>query len=102
MPTVHFIAPGNMKSVATVAEGYSVMEAAVKIGVAGIAAECGGAGACGTCLVEVDERWWDRLDGVEVAEREMLEELGDEPRWRLSCQLRLSADLDGLIVRVLS
>ena len=79
--------------------GSTVMEAAIRNGVPGIDAECGGACACATCHVYVGEAWWDRVGPPEGMEEDMLDFASDvQPRSRLSCQIRLTADLDGLVV----
>jgi len=77
------------------------MEAARQHGVAGVVAQCGGACACATCHVYVDPEWLERLEPPEDMELGMLEAAW-EPRGnsRLSCQIHLTQDLDGLTVRV--
>ena len=82
-------------------EGYSVMEAAVRNGVPGIDADCGGACACATCQVYVDPAWVEKTGEAHAMEREMLEYAeGVEPNSRLSCQIKVTAELDGLILRL--
>ncbi|RME66883.1 MAG: 2Fe-2S ferredoxin [Alphaproteobacteria bacterium] len=79
--------------------GMSVMEAAVNNGVDGIEAECGGACACATCHVFVDDAWADRLAPPEAMEAEMLGAVaGRTARSRLSCQIAVSDALDGLVL----
>lgn len=81
--------------------GQSLMEAAVKHGVEGVVAECGGSCACGTCRVYPDPAWQDRLGAISDVEAEMLEDTGDaEPGVRLSCRIMVTAQLEGLIVNV--
>ena len=84
------------------AEGDSVMQTATGAGVPGIVAECGGSAMCATCHVYVDEAWADRLPPPLATELEMLECTAAErlPNSRLSCQIKLSAALDGLVVRI--
>jgi ferredoxin, 2Fe-2S len=84
------------------AEGASVMETAISCGVDGIVAECGGNMMCATCHVYVDDAWADRVPPVDDAQSEMLEEIAAErrPGSRLSCQVQLAAELDGLVVHV--
>jgi 2Fe-2S ferredoxin len=79
----------------------SVMEGAIKNGVDGIVAECGGACMCATCHVYVDPAWLDKLLPMEDDENAMLESTASERKSnsRLSCQLRVRKELDGLIVR---
>jgi 2Fe-2S ferredoxin len=88
----------------TVVDGLpcqSLMEAAVKNGVRGIAADCGGSAACGTCRIYPTEAWRDRLGAISKIEQDMLEFTADsEPSARLSCQIAVSEELDGLVVRL--
>jgi 2Fe-2S ferredoxin len=82
-------------------EGLSVMEAAVKNNVPGIDADCGGACACATCHVYVDPAWTDKTGKAEAMEESMLDFAeGVEPNSRLSCQIKITAALDGLVVRL--
>ena len=81
--------------------GSTVMENAVKNQVPGIEAECGGACACATCHVYVDEAWLDAVGAPEPMEEDMLDFAFDvRPNSRLSCQIKVSDKLDGLVVRV--
>jgi len=82
--------------------GQSVMDAAVKNGVPGIVAECGGACSCATCHVYVDDAWSDQVGGPGDLEEEMLEVAASEqkPVSRLSCQIKMSEALDGLVVNI--
>jgi ferredoxin, 2Fe-2S len=81
-------------------EGSTVMENAVRNGVPGIEAECGGACACATCHVYVDEAWKDVVGAPESMEEDMLDFAYDvRPNSRLSCQIRVRAELDGLVVQ---
>ena len=82
-------------------DGSTVMEAAIKNGVPGIEAECGGACACATCHVYVDDNWASKTGEPEPMEEDMLDFAYDvRPTSRLSCQIRVSDELDGLIVTV--
>ena len=101
MPRITFIEPGGSRRVIDAPIGLSLMEAAVQNGVQGIIALCGGACACGTCHVYVAADWFPRLDPREEMEEGMLE-CAWEPRdnSRLSCQIHITADLDGLEVTV--
>ena len=84
-----------------VQDGSTVMENAVRNGVPGIEAECGGACACATCHVYVDEAWTDKVGEPEPMEEDMLDFAVDvRANSRLSCQITMSAELDGLTVRV--
>lgn len=81
--------------------GYSVMEAAYNNMVPGIEAECGGAAACATCHVYVDKDWILKTGNVGDTEDAMLFMANDrKPNSRLSCQIRVEEDLDGLTVKV--
>jgi ferredoxin, 2Fe-2S len=101
MPRITFIEPGGFRHEIDAPVGVTLMEAARQNGVQGILALCGGACACGTCHVYVDAEWLPRLAAREEMEEGMLESAW-EPRGnsRLSCQIHVSADLDGLVVRV--
>jgi len=81
--------------------GSTVMEAALKNSVPGIDAECGGACACATCHVYVDEDWVAKTGKAEAMEEDMLDFAHEiKPSSRLSCQMRVSDELDGLIIRI--
>ena len=81
--------------------GLTVMETAVKNSVPGIEAECGGACACATCHVYVDDAWVEKTGKRQEMEEDMLDFAFDvRPTSRLSCQIRVTEALDGLIVRV--
>jgi 2Fe-2S ferredoxin len=80
--------------------GATVMETAIKNGIPGIEAECGGACACATCHVYVDEAWQAKTGQASPMEEDMLDFGFDvRPSSRLSCQIKVSDDLDGLVVR---
>ena len=83
-------------------EGSSLMQTAVANGVTGIVAECGGAQMCATCHVYVAEEWVDKLEPMQATEDAMLETTACErkPNSRLSCQIRMSPELDGLVARL--
>ena len=82
-----------------VENGLSVMEGAVQNDIPGIDADCGGSMACATCHVYVEEKWLNKLSKAEEAEVDMID-MAYEPKKnsRLSCQLIVSDELDGLIV----
>jgi 2Fe-2S ferredoxin len=81
--------------------GQTVMEGAVKNSVPGIDAICGGSCACGTCRVYVDAAWGEKTGVISSMEQSMIEYSGDtNDRVRLSCQIRVTEDLNGLIVRM--
>jgi len=81
--------------------GQTVMETAIKHDVPGIVAECGGACSCATCHVYVDEAWKEKTGSPSSMEEDMLDFAFDvRPNSRLSCQIRLKPEFDGLIVRI--
>jgi len=99
MPIVTFVSAAGDRHTVEAEIGKSVMESAAGNGVAGIDADCGGSCACATCHVIVDADWFERLSPPEEAETAMLEFAVDpQPRSRLSCQIRVTADLDGLVL----
>ena len=89
---------GNSKTI-EVEKGLSVMEGAIQNNIPGIDADCGGSMACATCHVYVEEKWLNKLPKVEDAEVDMID-MAFEPKKnsRLSCQLIVTEDLDGLEV----
>jgi 2Fe-2S ferredoxin len=101
MTTINFIHPdGGSQSFET--EGGSVMQLAVLNGVEEIVAECGGNAMCATCHVYVDDQWIDRLPAMSDAEDALLDGVATErlPTSRLSCQIRITPELDGLMLRL--
>jgi 2Fe-2S ferredoxin len=81
--------------------GYSVMEGARRYGIPGIEGDCGGACACGTCHVYLDDDWSRRLPLTDELERGMLDFAFDVgPTSRLSCQIKVGEATDGLVVRI--
>ena len=101
MPKITFIEPGGRRREIDAPLGLTLMEAARQHGVQGVVAQCGGACACATCHVYVDPAWLARLEPREEMEEGMLETAW-EPREnsRLSCQVHITADMDGLQVTV--
>lgn len=102
MPHVTYISPDGTETTLEARDGDSVMEVAVKNGVKGIVAECGGACSCATCHVYVEPEFMDVVGGVNDLEDDMLDGAESErlENSRLSCQIKMNADLDGLRVRV--
>ena len=89
---------GNSKTI-EVEKGLSVMEGAIQNDIPGIDADCGGSMACATCHVYVEEKWLDKLTKAEEAEVDMIDMAYDPKKnSRLSCQIIVSDELDGLIV----
>ena len=89
---------GNSRTI-EVENGLSVMEGAIQNDIPGIDADCGGSMACATCHVYVEEKWFDKLPKAEDAEVDMID-MAHEPKKnsRLSCQLIVTNELDGLVV----
>ena len=98
---VCFITHDGQEQNVTVEPGSSLMQAARDNGVDGILGDCGGACACATCRCIVDEAWTDAVGDSNPIEKHMLECVeGPQPNSRLACQIDLSEDLDGLVVRL--
>jgi 2Fe-2S ferredoxin len=101
MPKVIYITPGGERHEVILENGYSVMEGAINNNIDGIVAECGGACACATCHSYIDEAWLDKLPAMDDMEDSMLEAAYErKPNSRLTCQIEMNDDLDGLIVHV--
>jgi len=102
MARITYIEFNGTEHVIDVAPGLTVMEGARDNGVPGIEADCGGACACSTCHVYVAEDWVDRLPSRDPMEEDMLDFAWqpDPVRSRLTCQLKVSEDLDGLVVNL--
>lgn len=102
MPAIHYVLKDGTTKTVEATEGSSVMETAVRHNVRGIDAECGGSCSCATCHVYVDEAFFDRLTPPDEMESDLLEGVAAErrPTSRLSCQIQITAALDGLVVRV--
>ena len=101
MAKITYIEHDGTEHVVDVKNGLTVMEGAVKNNVPGIDADCGGACACATCHVYVDEAWQGKTGSTSAMEDSMLDFAENvEPNSRLSCQIRVSDDLNGLIVRL--
>ena len=102
MPDITFIEPDGREIGFEAPVGVSLMQAATGFGLAGIVAECGGSAMCATCHVYVDEAWVDKLPAPLSNELELLEctaaeRLGNS---RLSCQIKLTDAMQGLVVRI--
>jgi 2Fe-2S ferredoxin len=101
MPKVTFVQPDGTRQTIEIGDGLSVMEGAVRNNIRGIDADCGGACACATCHVYVDEAWAGKLVPKEDIESTMLDFAIDPAKTsRLSCQIKMSPALDGLVVRI--
>ena len=99
MAKIKYIEHNGKEHDIEVQNGLTVMEGAVQNDISGIDADCGGAMSCATCHVYVKEDWYDKLPKKEMGEDDMLDQ-AYEPKSnsRLSCQIMVSDDLDGLIV----
>ena len=101
MPKITFIEPSGTKHEVEGEVGATVMETAIKHLVPGIEAECGGALACATCHIYVDEAWTETVGGPSEMEEDMLDFAYDvRPTSRLSCQIKVADELDGLVVSI--
>ncbi len=101
MAKITFIQPDGREQTVEGEPGMTVMETAKKHLVEGIEAECGGACACATCHVYVDDQWRERVGPPADMEEDMLDFAFDvRESSRLSCQVKVTDQLDGLIVRV--
>ena len=103
MPKITYITHDNQNYTIDVQNGLTVMEGAIQNDIPGIDADCGGGMACATCHVYVKEEWFDKLSKKEDGEEDMLD-MAFEPKKnsRLSCQLVVSDEIDGLIVNIRS
>ena len=101
MPKITYITTDAKNYTIDVDNGLTVMEGAVQNDIPGIDADCGGGMACATCHVYVTEDWFDKLPKKEDGEEDMID-MAFEPKSnsRLSCQLIVSDELDGLVVNI--
>ena len=99
MPKITYIDSKGSSKTIEVEKGLSVMEGAIQNDISGIDADCGGSMACATCHVYVEEKWLDKIPKAEEAEIDMID-MAIEPKKnsRLSCQIIISDELDGLTV----
>ena len=101
MPKIIYNTHDNKSHTVEVQNGLTVMEGAVQNDIPGIDADCGGGMACATCHVYVDEKWFSKLPDKESAEEDMLD-MAFEPKKfsRLGCQITVTDQLDGLVVKM--
>ena len=101
MPKIKYIEHDGNQHTIEVANGLSVMEGAIQNNIPGIDADCGGSMACATCHVYVKEEWFNKLPSKIEGEDDMLD-MAFEPKKnsRLSCQITVSDDMDGLEVNL--
>ena len=101
MPKITYIEFTGKPHTIEVKTGQSVMEGAVRNNIPGIVAECGGSCSCGTCHVYVDPAWYDKTLPHGRGEADLLDYKDDvEATSRLSCQIKVTEALDGLVVRM--
>jgi len=102
MTHILFIQPNGRQQQVEAQPGQSVMQAAVRSMVPGITADCGGACSCATCHGYVDEAWVGRVPPASADELDMIDAgcLDAQPNSRLTCQIKVSEDLDGLVIRL--
>ncbi|MBU2979890.1 2Fe-2S iron-sulfur cluster-binding protein [Alteromonas sp. C1M14] len=102
MPNITFILPDDSQMTVTAIDGDSLMQTAVDNGIEQITADCGGCCSCATCHCIVDTAWVGKVTPPDKMETALLESAIDDcqPGSRLSCQITLSDDLEGLVVKV--
>ena len=102
MPKIKYITFEGQEHVVDVPVGLTVMEGARDNNIPGIEGDCGGACACSTCHVYIDQAWLDKLPPIDEIEKDMLDfaHEPDEKSSRLTCQIQVTEDLDGLIVKM--
>lgn len=101
MPTITFIHPDGTRQAVEASIGASVMRAAVGHGITEIIAECGGACACATCQCYVDPAWAEAIEPAGPLEISMTDDMDKtRPHLRLSCQLKVTSALDGLVIHI--
>ena len=101
MPKITYIEHNGKTHKVEVPNELSVMEGAIQNNIPGIDADCGGACACATCHIYVDEKWFNKLPSKSEAEQDMLD-MAIEPNKfsRLGCQITVNDDLDGMVVKM--
>ena len=101
MAKITYIEHSGKEHVVDVTTGLTVMEGARDNNIPGIEADCGGACACATCHVYVDEKWFGKLKKIEDTERDMLDVAFEPNKFsRLGCQITVTDELDGLVVKM--
>ena len=101
MPKITYIEHSGENHTIEVRNGLTVMEGAVQNNIPGIDADCGGSMACATCHVYVKEEWFDKLPNKEDGEEDMIDMAYEPNKFsRLSCQLTVSNELEGLVVKL--
>lgn len=99
MPKITFIEHDGTVHTVEGELGATVMETAIRHDIGGIVAECGGGCTCATCLVHVDDKWFETVGPPSSEEEDMLDAAYElKPTSRLSCQIKITDALDGLVV----
>jgi 2Fe-2S ferredoxin len=100
MPKITYISNTGEERTVETSVGMTVMRTAIAQAIPGIDADCGGSCACATCHVYVDPAWFPKLEPAGDGEVDMLDFVIDrQPTSRLSCQIEITGELDGLVVR---
>ena len=101
MAKITYIENNGTSHTVEVAEGLTVMEGAVQNNIPGIDADCGGGMACATCHVYVKDEWFDKINKKSEGEDDMIDQAYEPKKSsRLSCQIQVSSDIDGLEVHL--
>ena len=101
MPKITYIEHTGKSHTIDIPKGLSVMEGAIQNNIPGIDADCGGSMACATCHVYVKEEWFDKLPKKEDGEEDMLDMAHESSKFsRLTCQITVTDELDGLVVKM--
>ena len=101
MPKITYIEHNGKSHTVEVPIDLSIMEGAVQNDIPGIDADCGGACACATCHVYIDEKWFSKLPKKEDSEQDMLDVAFEPKKFsRLSCQITVTDELDGIVVKM--
>ena len=101
MPKITYIEQNSKSHTVEVNKGLTVMEGAVQNDIPGIDADCGGSMACATCHVYVKEEWFDKINKKSEGEDDMLDQAFKPTKYsRLSCQISVTDEIDGLIVNL--
>ena len=102
MTRILFIQPDGRQQTVEATPGQSVMQAAIGAMVPGIVADCGGACSCATCHGYVEETWVERVPPASPEEAEMIDAgcLHTLPNSRLTCQIKITEALEGLVIRI--
>tara|TARA_B100000953_G_scaffold150669_1_gene124720 strand:- start:540 stop:857 length:318 start_codon:yes stop_codon:yes gene_type:complete len=101
MTKIIYIEHNGKSHTVEVAKGLTLMEGAVENNISGIDADCGGGMACATCHVYVKEEWFNKINKKSEGEDDMLDQAYEPNKYsRLSCQISVTDDIDGLIVNL--